>query len=182
VVTDRQFITELEEACRSIWATRHARLEQLERALDERRDDELVIRQAVSLLEELEIADLDPRTRYAISCVTRGKLKVFWDAPVVIFIGCNNRLSCPEMNAGICGAQMSLAAASLGLGVCWSNLGRAVNAVPETRAKLGFEEPWEVKTSLCLGYPAFKQEGVVPRAFRPIIWFRSGSGVAEVEE
>lgn len=168
VVTDQQFIGELEEACHSVWAGLHAMF----------KDDE----QVVNLVKTVEIGVFDPRVQHGIGCVARKELKVFFNAPVVIFIGCNKKLTGPEMQAGICGDHMNLVAVALGLGVCWSNFGKAVNFIPEIRAKLGFEDPWEVQTSLCVGYPAFKQEGIVPRAFRPITWFRSGSSAPQVEE
>jgi hypothetical protein len=35
---------------------------------------------------------------------------------------------------------------------------------------------------MVLGYPKFKQDGVVPREFRPITWFREGADGPEIEE
>ena len=81
----------------------------------------------------------------------------------------------PEMHAGICGQNMNLAAISLGLGFVWNNFGGVgVNQIPELKAKLGFGDSWTVQTSFCLGYPKFKQKGLVPRHFRPVTWFRPG--------
>jgi hypothetical protein len=37
-------------------------------------------------------------------------------------------------------------------------------------------------SSLVLGYPRFRQEGVVPREFRPVTWFREGASGPEIEE
>jgi hypothetical protein len=36
-----------------------------------------------------------------------------------------------------------------------------------------------ITSALVLGYPKFKQEGVVPREFRPVTWF--GEGAKEPE-
>ena len=78
---------------------------------------------------------------------------------------------------------MNLAALSLGLGACWSNFGAAVNFIPPIKAKLGFEDPfWRVQTCLCIGYPKFKQAGLVARHYRPVAWFRPGDGEAQIEE
>jgi len=49
-------------------------------------------------------------------------------------------------------------------------------------SKLGIEAPFSIATSVVLGYPKFKQEGIVPREFRPITWFREGHDGPEVEE
>ena len=37
-------------------------------------------------------------------------------------------------------------------------------------------------TALVLGWPAFEQEGMVPREYRPVMWLREGSGAVEIEE
>ncbi|MCP4755456.1 MAG: hypothetical protein GY866_31720, partial [Proteobacteria bacterium] len=50
------------------------------------------------------------------------------------------------------------------------------------KEKLGLKDPWKVTTAMVLGYPSFKQEGVVPREFRPVSWFREGKQEAEIEE
>jgi hypothetical protein len=77
---------------------------------------------------------------------------------------------------------MNLVANSLGLGVCWNGFcGRLVNQTPLKR-KLGIKKPWEVLTALCLGYPRFKQEGMVPREYRPVTWYREGKEDPEIQE
>jgi hypothetical protein len=35
---------------------------------------------------------------------------------------------------------------------------------------------------MVLGYPKFKQEGIVPREFRPITWFREGESGPVIDE
>jgi hypothetical protein len=47
--------------------------------------------------------------------------------------------------------------------------------VPGFPEKLGIHPPWRIASSLCLGWPEFKQEGIVPREFRPVTWFRPGA-------
>ena len=37
-------------------------------------------------------------------------------------------------------------------------------------------------TTLVLGWPAFKQDGVVAREYRPVWWLREGSDAVEIEE
>jgi hypothetical protein len=47
--------------------------------------------------------------------------------------------------------------------------------------KLGITPPWKAATALCIGYPKFKQEGMVPREYRPVTWFRDGVEVPDVD-
>jgi hypothetical protein len=54
--------------------------------------------------------------------------------------------------------------------------------VPPMMEKLGLKPPWRICSSIVLGYPQFKQDGMVPREFRPIAWFREGATGPEIEE
>ena len=168
VVTDPQFISELEEACHAVYSGLYNMYT----------DD----KQVANLVKTTPLAVFDPRVAYGLGCVARKELPVFFNAPVVIFIGGNNKMADPEIHVGICGQNMALTAKSLGLGVCWSGFGRGVNFVPEIMAKLGYKDQWTVHATICLGYPKFKQEGIVPRHFRPITWFRPGSDKPQIGE
>jgi hypothetical protein len=53
---------------------------------------------------------------------------------------------------------------------------------PAMTEKLGVKPPWRICSALSLGYPKFKQDGVVAREFRPVTWFREGGGGPEVDE
>jgi len=79
------------------------------------------------------------------------------------------------------GQNMCLTAQSLGLGSCWVGFSQVLNMVPSIMEKLGIKEPWRICNSIVLGYPRFKQQGIVAREFRPITWFREGSA-PETEE
>jgi nitroreductase/NAD-dependent dihydropyrimidine dehydrogenase PreA subunit len=168
VVTDPQFISELEAACYEVWAGLY----------DIYTDD----KQAANLVKTTPTAVFDPRVSYGLGCIARRELPVFFNAPAVIFVGGHSKMADPEIHIGIAAQNMNLAAKSLGLGVCMSGFGRGVNFVPEIRARLGYKTPWIVHTTVCLGYPKFKQEGIVPRHFRPITWFRPGSKKPQIEK
>jgi nitroreductase len=168
VVTDPQFTEELEAECHKVWKGLYTAYT----------DDS----QAASLVKDTPIAVFDPRVSYGLGCVARKELPVFFSAPVVIFVGGNDKMADPEIHIGITAQNMCLTAKSLGLGVCLSGFGRGVNFVPEIRAKLGYEAPWIVHTTVCLGYPRFKQEGIVPRHYRPVTWFRPGSKKPQIEK
>jgi hypothetical protein len=141
-------------------------------------DDETVM----NLVGNLPTGAFDPRVQGGFGCVARKELPVFLNAPVIIFIGCNEKMANPEEHAGICGQNMSLVATSLGLGSCWSNFGATIDAIPEIKSKLGYDNTWRIYSTLCLGYPQFRQEGMVPRQSRPVTWFRPGAHGPQVEE
>ncbi len=59
---------------------------------------------------------------------------------------------------------------------------QVINNVAPLKEKLGIRDPWRIVTAVVLGYPKFRQEGIVPREFRPITWFREGTEGPEIEE
>ncbi len=78
--------------------------------------------------------------------------------------------------------NMTLMAKSLGLGSCYIGFATQVNKSEDLLDRLGIREPFRISTALALGYPRFKQEGLVPREFRPLIWVRQGDSGPEIEE
>jgi len=108
---------------------------------------------------------------------------VLLGAPAVILIAADTRaIGGPQMQVGICGTNMILVANSLGLKATWVGFIAYCNAVPSIMQKLGIEAPFAITSSVVLGYPKFKQEGIVPREFRPVTWFREGAAGPDVEE
>lgn len=173
VVTDKKFITELEEAAYNV-----------NKGLYELYiNDDTVMKAFAMVGGTLPAPVFDYRVMVGgFRALVAKDLSIFFNAPCVIFVGGHENLNGPELQIGICGQNMNLAAQSLGLGCCWSNFGRDVRLVPEIRARLGFVDGWNIITAMCLGYPKFKQEGMVPRMFRPITWFRPGSDKPQIEE
>ena len=105
-------------------------------------------------------------------------------APVMIVIAADTRaIGGPQMQIGICGQNMNLVANSLGIKATWAGFPcTAINVVPSIKEKVGIKEPFVATTTMVLGYPRFKQEGIVPREFRPIIWHREGATGPQIEE
>ena len=107
---------------------------------------------------------------------------VLLNAPAVILILEDERaINAGGINVGICGQNMTLVANSLGLGACWIGFVTVAAQIPPLAEKLGIVPPWKLLTSLALGYQKFKQEGMVPREYRPVTWFRDGAA-GPVEE
>jgi nitroreductase len=148
------------------------------------KDDEMVKLLAAGYEASPTPGTYDPRIILGgMGSVTKRNGPVFLNAPVVILIACDERcIGGPEINAGICGQNMNLVANSLGIKSCWVGFSQVINNLPALKERLGIDYPWKVMTALVLGYPRFKQEGVVPREFRPVTWFREGASGPEVEE
>jgi len=105
-------------------------------------------------------------------------------APVIIVLAADTRsIGGFWIQIGICGQNMNLVANSLGLKATWVGFPTlGINGVPSLAEKLGIRPPFVAATALALGYPRFKQEGIVPREFRPITWFREGQEDPEIED
>ena len=142
------------------------------------------VKNLVSFAKE-SVAGFDPRVMLGGigTVVNYEDLSVSFGAPVVIVIlGDERSIGGPELNIGICGQNMNLVANSLGIKACWNGfLAAGIEASP-LKKKLGIKSPWKVFETFCLGYPAFKQEGIVPREYRPVTWFREGVDGPEIQE
>jgi nitroreductase/NAD-dependent dihydropyrimidine dehydrogenase PreA subunit len=124
----------------------------------------------------------DPRVQGGIQCVGEGVLPALLNPPaLIIILGDRRAIGNPEINVGICGQNMTLVANSLGLAACWCGFVNLINMLEDIKQRLGIEEPYEVISSVALGYPAFKQHGMVAREAEPVTWFRPGSEGPEVE-
>lgn len=140
-------------------------------------DDELVKQLAAGYEMMPQPAVYDPRVIIGgMGSAAKRNGPVLLNAPVVVLILEDERgISAGGINIGICGQNMNLAANSLGLGVCWVGFATVAGLIPPLAEKLGIEPPWKLMTALVIGYPRFKQEGMVPREYRPVTWFREGT-------
>jgi hypothetical protein len=174
VVTDKTLINEMNEGCYNILTLLHNAYM-----------NDAMVKGLVQLhAENPKVGLWDPRIIIGgCGSIAEKNAPVFLDAPVVILLACDERaVSGPQIAAGICGQNMNLAAVSIGLGFCWIGFSQVIENIPPLKEKLGLQDPWKINTAMVLGYPKFEQEGIVPREFRPITWFRSGSKGPEIEE
>jgi len=175
VVTDRALINEMNEASYEI----------LNGVYQQYINDETVKTLAQGYEANPSPSGWDPRIilgGIGKSVVNRVN-PVLLGAPVVILIAADERsIGGPQMQVGICGQNMILVANSLGIKATWVGFVAVCNVVPSIMEKLGLEEPFRIISSVVLGYPRFKQEGLVPREFRPITWIREGHETPETEE
>jgi nitroreductase/NAD-dependent dihydropyrimidine dehydrogenase PreA subunit len=173
VVTDRAFIKEMDQAIHGIINGLHQMY----------MNDDLVQGLAAMLETTPNPGVFDPRQIIGGSgAISRGALPPSLAAPAIIIMAGDTRaITGPQLNIGICGQNMNLVANSLGIKSCWVGFYAVLNMVPPLMEKLGLKPPWQVISSLVLGWPKFKQEGIVPREYRPVTWFREGGSGPEVE-
>jgi nitroreductase/NAD-dependent dihydropyrimidine dehydrogenase PreA subunit len=175
VITDKQLIAEMDKAS----------LEAYDNFFKAYMDEEGWKELAVQYLDSPITGLYDPRLTFGgigKSLVFKGG-PVLLGAPAVIILAADQRaIGTPELQVGICGQNMTLVANSLGLRASYVGFIIILNDIPGWLERLGIEEPFKIVTAVVLGYQKFKQEGPVPREFRPITWFREGKKGPEVEE
>ena len=169
VITDKALIAKMDEAVVNmmdgLWAVYQ--------------DDELI--KTMGPVAENTPYAFEPRAlRGGVGTIVRREMLASLNAPCVILLAADARaISGPELNIGICGQNMNLVANSLGIRACWD--GFLVSGVSAIADKIELGPNWRVITTLVLGWPAFKQDGVVAREYRPVWWLREGSDAVEVE-
>jgi len=126
----------------------------------------------IPLLARLRTGDVEPRARGGINTATSDPAyHIFFEAPVLILLLADRRgIGSVQLDTGICGENMVLAAHAMGLGTCWVSLVRGINYYPDYLKTLGVEAPFEVITSITVGYPAGRIDGVVAREPARVKW------------
>jgi nitroreductase/NAD-dependent dihydropyrimidine dehydrogenase PreA subunit len=174
VVTNKHLIREMNEGIQGV----------MDMLYNMYRNDEMV--KGLEPLARSQIpgpGTFDPRQILGgTGSIVRRNLPPLLNAPaVILMLGDDRAITGPQINIGICGQNMNLVANSLGIKACWVGFVVAMESIPALKDKLGIRPPWHIITSIALGYPAFRQEGIVPREFRPVTWFREGREGAEIE-
>jgi nitroreductase/NAD-dependent dihydropyrimidine dehydrogenase PreA subunit len=111
---------------------------------------------------------------------TGGRYARLWDAghdvvlrgaPQVLLALCDADSGWGLTDAAIALSYLELAAASLGVGVCWAGLlHRALNHLPELSQSLGVPEGRTVCGALMLGLPKYRYMLVPPRKPADVAW------------
>lgn len=171
VITDRKLLDEIDQ-------TVHAAISGISAMY---RDDNLVHNLA-PMVDLNQPGTYDPRLALGgMGAIARGTMGgrsggCTLNAPAVILLAADTRaIGGPHINIGICGQNMNLVCNSLGIKACWVGFIAVLNMIPGFPEKLGIYPPWQIISSLCIGWPEFKQEGIVPREYRPVTWFRPGA-------
>ncbi len=167
VITDPAVIREIEEAAMAVLN----RFKNLYLAKDNKRH---AGKSALfTLLSLFMVNKMDPRPFAAMEKVDQDQA-IYWRAPAVILLCKNTRgIANPDLDIGICAQNMVLAAHSLGLGTCIIGLAIEPLNYPhlgELRKRLGITAPWQAVTSIAVGWPKGKIDGIVSRDNVPVEW------------
>ncbi len=119
---------------------------------------------------------LHPIPFRAITRLATGKTLLFHGAPAAILIFKDVRgIGNPDLDCGIAGQNMVLAAHSMGLGTCWISFMRlAFQYASEWGEYFGIDYPWEFASSIAVGYPRGKPDGMVERETHAVDWYEDG--------
>lgn len=121
--------------------------------------------------------DLHPVPFGACSLIADSKLGLFHGAPTVILIFKDVRgVSNPDLDCGIAGQNMVLAAHSMGLGTCWVGFVKlAFQYVLKWKKFFGISYPYKFASSIAVGWPVGDPDGMVKRATHAVDWYENGS-------
>ena len=116
--------------------------------------------------------DLHPIPHGVLKLISELSFKAFWDAPTLILLYKDVRgIGNPDLDLGICGQNMIIAAHSMGLGTCWVGLVKSLRLLPKWRKILDVQYPYSLEQALCIGYPVGEADGFVERDTHAIDWF-----------
>jgi nitroreductase/ferredoxin len=127
----------------------------------------------LSILVRFIRGDVDQRAHGGLNAVTSDPdYHTFFRAPTLILLLADKRaIGGTELDIGICGQNMVLAAHSLGLGTCYVDLiTKTLKHDRKFRRKLGITYPFEIVTTLAIGHPLGKIDGIVRREQPRIDW------------
>ena len=134
-----------------------------------------VTRAKAKLFNRLQPNLLHPVPVTVLSAIAEGRFAVFHRAPTVILLLMDKRgIGTPEIDIGICGTNIVLAAQSLGLGTCWVGFSKFLNQSREWCARLGAEPPYEITEAITVGYPVGEPTRLIARDTHEIAWFEGG--------
>ncbi|MFH2066114.1 MAG: nitroreductase family protein [Pseudomonadota bacterium] len=127
-----------------------------------------------TLASWINVNKLDPRPMTAMEKADKRNGRMYFNAPAMILILKDTRgISNPDLDAGICCQNMVLAAHALKLGTCIISLPIEPLNMPIMagfRKKIGIKAPFKAITSIALGYPKGKIDGVVKRDSPEVTW------------
>jgi len=120
--------------------------------------------------------DLHPVPFGAVTLIADGKLGLFHGAPTVILVFKDVRgVSNPDLDCGIAGQNMVLAAHSMGLGTCWVGFVKlSFQYVSRWKKHFNISYPYKFASSIAIGWPVGNPDGIVERATHAVDWYENG--------
>lgn len=119
---------------------------------------------------------LNPTPFGAVTAIADGTLGLWHGAPTAILIFKDVRgIGSPDLDCGIAGQNIALAAHSMGLGTCWVSFTKlAFENTKKWKKFFNITYPYKFISSLSLGYPVGKPDGMVARPTHPVDWYGDG--------
>jgi len=144
--------------------------------IDYRRPGFYWLRPLTKLMIRFNRFELHPVPFGAVDLIARERLGLFHGAPTVILIFKDVRgVGNPDLDCGIAGQNIVLAAHSMGLGTCWISFSKpAFKYSPTWRRRLGISYPYKFVTSIAVGWPRGNPDGMVPRETHAVDWYEDG--------
>ena len=126
----------------------------------------------MKLMQRFRNNDFHPIPAGAMKLIAEGKLGVWHGASTVIILLADKRSpGSPMLDVGIAGQNMVLTAHSFGLATCWVSFVKPLRYFPKWNKQLGIRYPYELATSIALGYPRGNPDGYVVRETQAIDWY-----------
>ena len=134
------------------------------------------VKPITKFITRLKKADFHPTPFGAVSFIADGKLGLYHGAPLVILIFKDVRgISNPDLDCGIAGQNMVLAAHAMGLGTCWVGFTKlAFQYSRKWKKFFGIEYPYKFISSIGIGYPVGEPDGMIPRETHATLWYENG--------
>jgi nitroreductase len=128
------------------------------------------------LFIRLKANDLHPVPFSAVPLIADGRLGLYHGAPTVILILKDRRgVANPDLDCGIAGQNMALAAHSMGLGTCWVSFTKlAFQYGWRWGQRLGIASPYQFVSSLAVGFPVGQPDKMIPRPTVAVDWYEDG--------
>ena len=118
--------------------------------------------------------EMDQRALGGINAIVSDPdYHTFFQAPTLILLLADKRgIGSIELDMGICGQNMVLAAHSMGLGTCYVSLIEGLMGFPKFKKEIGIESPFKIITSLVVGYPRGQIDNIVKREQSRVHWIK----------
>jgi nitroreductase len=121
--------------------------------------------------------DLHPVPFGAMSMIADRKLGLWHGAPTVVLIFADARgAGNPDLDCGIAGQNMVIAAHSMGLGTCWVSFAKLLfEYIPKWKNYFGISYPFRFVSSLAIGWPVGEPNGMVKRQTHAVDWYENST-------
>jgi nitroreductase len=143
--------------------------------IDYRQPGRRWLKPLANLFIRMKPADLHPTPFGAVTMIADGNLSLYHNAPTVIIIFKDVRgIANPDLDAGIAGQNMVLAAHSMELGTCWVGFAKlAFQYTNKWKKFFNIGYPYKFITSLSIGWPVGNPDGFVQRQIHPVDWYEN---------